>query len=84
MRRACLAGAVLNTANVSAGDTVVIIDVIDSTKAKPAEAVHDFLPRGAGVDSSTPATVVNTADMGSRHFSNPGRFSIHGEDFSYE
>ena len=81
------AGAVLNTANVSAGDTVVIIgaggvglnavsgarlagasrivvidiqskrleaarrfgatDVIDSTKAKPVEAVHDLLPRGA-------------------------------------
>ena len=81
------AGAVLNTANVRAGDTVVIIgaggvglnavsgarlagasrvvvidiqskrleaarrfgatDVIDSTTAKPVEAVHDLLPRGA-------------------------------------
>ena len=81
------AGAVLNTASVSAGDTVVIIgaggvglnavsgarlagasrivvidiqskrleaaqrfgatDVINSTKAKPVEAVHDLLPRGA-------------------------------------
>jgi S-(hydroxymethyl)glutathione dehydrogenase/alcohol dehydrogenase len=81
------AGAVLNTANVSAGDTVVVIgaggvglnavsgarlagasrivvidvqskrleaarrfgatDVIDSTMAKPVEAVHDLLPRGA-------------------------------------
>lgn len=81
------AGAVLNTANVSAGDTVVIVgaggvglnavsgaciagasrivvidiqprrleaarrfgatDVIDSTKAKPVEAVRDLLPGGA-------------------------------------
>jgi S-(hydroxymethyl)glutathione dehydrogenase/alcohol dehydrogenase len=81
------AGAVLNTANVSAGDTVVILgaggvglnavsgariagasrivvidiqakrldaarrfgatDVIDSTKAKPVEAVRDLLPEGA-------------------------------------
>jgi S-(hydroxymethyl)glutathione dehydrogenase / alcohol dehydrogenase len=81
------AGAVLNTANVSAGDTVVIVgaggvglnavsgariagasrivvidiqsrrleaargfgatDVIDSSKAKPIEAVRDLLPRGA-------------------------------------
>jgi S-(hydroxymethyl)glutathione dehydrogenase/alcohol dehydrogenase len=81
------AGAVLNTANVSAGDTVVIVgaggvglnaisgariagasrivvidiqpkrleaarrfgatDLVDSTKAKPVEAVRDLLPRGA-------------------------------------
>jgi len=44
------AGSVLNTANVTAGDTVVIFgatDVIDSSKTKPVEVARDLLPGGA-------------------------------------
>jgi S-(hydroxymethyl)glutathione dehydrogenase/alcohol dehydrogenase len=75
------AGSVLNTANVSSGDTVVIVgaggvglNAVSGARTPAASRSMECLTisRRRSADSSTQASAANPARTGSRRFSNQG------------